>query len=135
MATGGSFVQGAAAGAISGAVTVGLSSVGLAGIGKKTTELLAKMAVNAGAGAIGSIAGSVYSGDDLKTTLEKAGQAAAIQATIGTAFSELGVAAKSGETIVDSVVDGMIDYMAGVATMGTSSIIDVVKREMKNDKF
>lgn len=28
-----------------------------------------------------------------------------------------------------------IDYMAGVATMGTGSIIDVVKGEMKNDKF
>ncbi len=45
------------------------------------------------------------------------------------------MAAKSGETIVDSVADGMIDYMAGVATMGTGSIIDVVKGEMKNDKF
>ncbi len=135
MATGGSFVQGAAAGAISGAVTVGLSSVGLAGIGQETAKIGVKMAVNAGAGAIGSIAGSVYSGDDLDTTLEKARQAAVIQATVGTAFSELGVAAKSGETIVDSVADGMIDYMAGVATMGTGSIIDVVKGEMKNDKF
>lgn len=74
MATGGSFVQGAVAGAISGAATVGLSTVGLAGISQKTTEVLAKMAENAGA--IGSIAGSVYSGDDLRTTLEKAGQAA-----------------------------------------------------------
>lgn len=52
-----------------------------------------------------------------------------------TAFSSLDASVNSGEEIAGSISDGIIDYMGNITAMGTGSIVDAIKGEVKNDKF